>query len=1677
MSELDQDQTEQARSLERLYNLLPSIYRLRDELQSGQLRVLMSIIESEMRLIEDDIGNLYDNWLSEACDERVVPYLRDLLAVRDLNPASPQTRGQEPQADGANPLADQQPQGTTPVLEQLARNITGWGARAVETRHLLATTQNINHVRRRNITADLRRNRQPERLGTPFEERAAYTTEIQQSASDRRGLYHPARISLYLWRLQSYPIVWGTARRMAIEQPNLKGRIFTFHPVHRDAPLFNQPQTASEITTPAEEIHLPGQLTASVLKRELEKHQQDCLEGKPADPEGYFGTQPVLQIRAIYKRYCQIIQPEEILIQALDWESKPDWQLPSRQVFYKSPPAQADRDCAKPALPRQVAFQSQVAIDPERGRLAFLTEAIPEQVEVSYSYGFSGDMGGGPYRRADLSPTGSIWLRDVFPDPIAKPNPLVAAVKEWNRIAQTMQSCSDKTFIPLARLEVQPNGDMRQLRDNLPIEIDPKLRSHFRPGIIQGLEVFAGVGDKQLTVTPGTAIDRQGRLITWKLRRRVQLGSYCSQTVLLAIVHRSDLLEAEWQVEVIAAEAARSTTVELAIPLALLKMDAEGKIAQIDQSIGGAFEPGIISGLTVPDRASGGQLVVSEGLAVNRQGQLIRLEKDVTFPSSPYRVKTAQTVILFIQVGDTPNSQIISAVPDVETGIIRVHGNGTYRGSLAIQIPEGKHVRIVAENGDRPHLQSDIFVRGIATTQAEPPGELRLEGLLLEGKVTILSGSLKQLQIAHCTLVPDAGGLEVQKAAPPLPEPEDESEVSLLALILYSLTLIQWLVQSGFGTNGSFPKQRLTRLSQVTFQRMIPLFAAMHRLLQQWQGLEADNLNPDEDDTVPFYWTGFEVDQTDGAIDLDNSQLTVTIERSICGEIALANTVPNLTIVDSIIDVGTDNAKNGAIMATGTAVEVKTSTIFGTTTVRSLEASDSIFTAKVATLRRQVGCLRFCYVPEGSQTPRRYRCQPDRSLSERITRPPLPVTTLTSNPVNHQVFAGTAGNGVFQFSDAAETWLPINDGLTNRTITALLADAKPGSGDLCPDNSSDDSIVTGKCTAFDQELQPGDTITALGQTRLVLEVLAPDRLRLDAPFAASQASFPFTIHTLLAGTTGGTLFRMMPMLKSGTGTVSSDDRRTLQGKGTLFQQELLVGDTLLVADRAVTILEIASDSELKVSPVLDQAVTEASFRVIRKRWQVMTVPTNQFESGKITGSGEIVTKNQALTSTNITTLVSYLKPGKGTITSQSTTITGKGTAFQRDFAIGDTLTVVTPTAAGQPQYQTRRIVEIHSDTRLTVQAEFAPAIATAAPYLVAGVLAGTAGDGIFRSTDRGGHWTALNQGLTHLDVRAIAGNPNNGDLFVGTNGGGVFRSTDNGQTWIGSEPAEGETFESGLTHLFITALTINPANGYLFAGTSGGGIFRSTDNGRRWSAVNQNVSHPHITSLVSYSQAGQGTIADLISNPALRLSDLLDTGITPEPRLTATTLFAGTTGGSVFRSTDNGETWQPSGRDWSDADVTAITVWMQPGQDRLSAGAESTSVTGSDTAFLQVLAGTRVGSLFRAGISIETRKHQPSRDEAAYDRWRSLNSGFSQVDETRVILNQIRPRFTSEEYGHPGYAQLSLTCPVEIRTGAEANSEMGAFNHLKQHQREANLQASLQESLRSGLRADIVYVT
>ena len=122
-------------------------------------------------------------------------------------------------------------------------------------------------------------------------------------------------------------------------------------------------------------------------------------------------------------------------------------------------------------------------------------------------------------------------------------------------------------------------------------------------------------------------------------------------------------------------------------------------------------------------------------------------------------------------------------------------------------------------------------------------------------------------------------------------------------------------------------------------------------------------------------------------VNASNAGLSLRIERSVCGRIGLADIAGELVISDSI--VGEDRVADGdpaaglmVMDAPSADLLVERSTVFGRTAGRSLEATDSIFTAPLEIARRQAGYIRFSYVPAGSRVPRRFHCAPDLQVSE-----------------------------------------------------------------------------------------------------------------------------------------------------------------------------------------------------------------------------------------------------------------------------------------------------------------------------------------------------------------------------------------------------------------------------------------------------------------------------------------------------------------------------------------------------------------------------------------------------------------------------------------------------------------------------------------------------------------------
>src|SRR5262249_13761322 len=79
---------------DRLYDLIPSVLRMRDGDEGYPVRALLRVISEQVTLVEADIGRLYDNWFIETCEDWVVPYIGALIGYQPVESAGRLGEGQ-----------------------------------------------------------------------------------------------------------------------------------------------------------------------------------------------------------------------------------------------------------------------------------------------------------------------------------------------------------------------------------------------------------------------------------------------------------------------------------------------------------------------------------------------------------------------------------------------------------------------------------------------------------------------------------------------------------------------------------------------------------------------------------------------------------------------------------------------------------------------------------------------------------------------------------------------------------------------------------------------------------------------------------------------------------------------------------------------------------------------------------------------------------------------------------------------------------------------------------------------------------------------------------------------------------------------------------------------------------------------------------------------------------------------------------------------------------------------------------------------------------------------------------------------------------------------------------------------------------------------------------------------
>lgn len=451
-----------------LVELLPTVHRLRDIERGGPLEALLAIVSEQARLVEADVANLWNDLFVETCADWVVPYIGDLIGNVPLHEA---VRGRR--ADVARTISYRRRKGVVAMLEQLARDVTGWDAHAVEAMELLGWTQHVNHVRLQRAdtpgigghvgppavdrvgTMHVRNRDVTSRLDGPFDA-TSHTVDVRVPRRTQ-GWYGIRKILLHLWRLEALALARTRAHRVDPADP-LR---YTFSSLGNPQPLFSALAPVSDETGIVTERNVGGPV------------RPVAFHVAPADwygPDASFvvdgvGVGPVM---------CKDLS---------------SWAAP--------PP---DR----------------VGIDVRLGRIMFGSGLAPaSDPQVSYRYGFAARIGGGPYpreRRRTL-PSGVRPRRDAPPDSVADPAAagtvirvasggtpatLQAALAGWSGARTVIEIDDSDTYVlPATGLAIPaaPSGA---------VELVIQARNRTRPTL---------VGDLQIATTTLSRLVLDGLLI------------------------------------------------------------------------------------------------------------------------------------------------------------------------------------------------------------------------------------------------------------------------------------------------------------------------------------------------------------------------------------------------------------------------------------------------------------------------------------------------------------------------------------------------------------------------------------------------------------------------------------------------------------------------------------------------------------------------------------------------------------------------------------------------------------------------------------------------------------------------------------------------------------------------------------------------------------------------------------------------------------------------------------------------------------------------------------------------------------------------------------------------------------------------------------------------------------
>ena len=488
---------------DRLYDLLPVLHRQLDLDEGRPLQNLLRAIGEQAEILEQHIDRMWDDFFIETCDDWVIPYIGDLVDNDLLHDTGARRR-----VDVARTIYYRRRKGTLPMLEELARDVTGWGAHAVEFFELLGWTQHLDHLRPQAAWADVRDIDRMDRVDGPFDE-VSHTVDIRPD-----GRYAITSIGFFLYRLRSYPhqgtvlTDGGGVEHDVRHQPRVAGAPHLFHvsSLGAPAPVFNRWRREGDEDGLATEPFVPGPIRPLAFWRDLA-----VLDESPPGSPMYYGA---ATLAGAQLDECDLSTGGEpsggalaVFVDGL--EVPADRILCKQLATWEAPPPGSDL----------------VAIDVRLGRIAFAPDADVDDVTVEYHSGFSGDVGGGPYDRR--RPLDDDMTRRWGPDTIAVPDALGTTPITVGAVAQDHTSIADAVLewqsgvAPLPPVVVHVVDDRTYVEDIAidvgdAVQVVVQAANNRRPTVIGDITI---TGDQ-----PDAVVRLDGLVVEGRLRIEGNVG-------------------------------------------------------------------------------------------------------------------------------------------------------------------------------------------------------------------------------------------------------------------------------------------------------------------------------------------------------------------------------------------------------------------------------------------------------------------------------------------------------------------------------------------------------------------------------------------------------------------------------------------------------------------------------------------------------------------------------------------------------------------------------------------------------------------------------------------------------------------------------------------------------------------------------------------------------------------------------------------------------------------------------------------------------------------------------------------------------------------------------------------------------------------------------------------------